>query len=245
MSAAHDALVEDRAEGIEAKYVGPTHADEWGPDGSDIVPPYVVLQVQHQMSVSDLHAVWVGAAIARWQLEFRVYRIARDNAIIEAIREVCQRFWNDHVLPRVPPDDATLPPLDVLRAIKREQKAVEVAPDIVRSAIFWDRVSKRCDGLADQAKRALEAAMGTGNVALLDGAPVYKLANVSSKRFDAAAWKAAHPELVAEYMKESNYQRGTWTKTGKQLEVTNDGYDIAGLIAGDSGAFGNGAEGED
>ena len=233
MSATHDALVVDRAEGIEAKYVGPSHAEEWGPDGSDIVPPYVVLQVQHQMAVSDLHAVWVGAAIAKWQLEFRVYRVARDNAIIEAIRETCYKFWTEHVVPRVPPDDATLPPLEVLRAIKREERAVEVAPNIVQSAIFWDRVAKRCDGFADRAKRALEAAMETGNVALLDGQPVYKLIGVSSKRFDAAAFKAAHPEMVAEYTKESNYQRGSWTKQGKALEVQNDGYDI-GLLAGDS-----------
>ena len=244
MSATHDALVEGRSEGIEAKYVGPSHAEEWGPDGSDTVPPYVVLQVQHQMAVSDLHAVWVGAAIARWQLEFRVYRIARDNEIIEAIRETCYKFWTEHVIPRVPPDDATLPPLEVLRAIKREERAVEVAPAIVQSAIFWDRVAKRCEGFADRAKRALEAAMETGNVALLDGQPVYKLIGVSSKRFDAAAFKAAHPEMVAEYMKESGYQRGSWTKQGKQLEVQNDGYDIAGLLAGNRDASADDGDGD-
>ena len=244
MSATHDALVEGRSEGIEVKYVGPSHADEWGPDGSDVVPPYVVLQVQHQMAVSDLHAVWVGAAIARWQLEFRVYRVARDNAIIEAIRETCYKFWTEHVVPRVPPDDATLPPLEVLRAIKREERAVEVAPNIVQSAIFWDRVAKRCDGFADRAKRALEAAMETGNVALLDGQPVYKLIGVSSKRFDAAAFKAAHPEMVAEYTKESGYQRGSWTKQGKALEVQNDGYDIAGLLAGNGDAGADDGDGD-
>lgn len=114
-----DGLVIGRREAVEAKMVGPTMADAWGAPGTDEVPDHVNIQVQHQMHAAELDCVWVAAAVVRFNVEWRIYKVPRCQAIIDAMVDREMDFWRAHVLPKIPPTDAP-PAIDVLRYLKRD-----------------------------------------------------------------------------------------------------------------------------
>lgn len=68
------------------------HSDDWGPNGSDIVPlPYIV-QVQHQLAVTGYEEGDLAVLIGGW--DFRIYHFKRDEQIINKIIEECSYFWD-------------------------------------------------------------------------------------------------------------------------------------------------------
>lgn len=129
LSANMDALVVDKNQGIEAKYVGPNSLEEWGEPGTDQVPVYVAAQVQHQMYVVELEVVWVPVLMARFRPMWEMYEVRRDEQIIDALVEADTRFWNEHIVPRLPPDPSELPPLELLKRLNREPEEVVDLPD--------------------------------------------------------------------------------------------------------------------
>ncbi len=92
---------------FEAKNVGLRMAKHWSKGGDDHIPDFYNLQVQHYMMVvsaalgkpiSEAHvAALVGGN------EFRTYTVQGNERIQQAILEKCVAFWNNHVLPGVPP----------------------------------------------------------------------------------------------------------------------------------------------
>ena len=152
-SANFDSWIRGRPrEAIEAKYVGPAFADDWGEPGTDQVPEHVIVQTQHQMYVADLDRVYVGAAIARYRLEWAYYVVERHDGIINAMVDQETAFWRNHVLPKIPPEDS-LPSVEILKALDRTpDKIVDIDSAIVTR---WDTLRELRLG----AERAEKAAM--------------------------------------------------------------------------------------
>lgn len=87
--------------GLEVKTAGLRVADRWGEEGTDEVPAEYLIQCQHYMAVTGLQR-WDVAVLIGGQ-DYREYRVDRDDEIIATIFEQVGRFWDDHVLARVPP----------------------------------------------------------------------------------------------------------------------------------------------
>ena len=149
----HDALVKGKPEGIEAK-VALQQNDEWGEIGTDQVPMNVFVQCQHQMFVSQLDKVWVTALVqGKFRADWRIYEIPREDQVIKAIVEKGELFWNDHVLPKIPPEDMVVDP-QVYRRLVREPRSVQaVAADIITD---W-RAIKDAELSIVKARKAAEA----------------------------------------------------------------------------------------
>jgi predicted phage-related endonuclease len=73
----------------------------WGEPGSDEIPIQYVAQVMHGMSVKRRNLCVVAALIGIDDMVF--YRVPRDDDMIATMRAKCIQFWNDHIVPRVPP----------------------------------------------------------------------------------------------------------------------------------------------
>lgn len=90
---------------VECKWVGMRPMMHWTMD-ADGAPIYVNLQQQWQMFVRGIAradtAVIFGATA-----EFRVYEFRRDDAIICALRKICERFWGMVQRGEPPPVDET------------------------------------------------------------------------------------------------------------------------------------------
>lgn len=87
-----DRRVVGERRGLECKNVGPwAWREQWGPDGSDQVPDYMLLQVQHYMAVTG-YELWDLAALHGGN-DLRVYTIPRDQGIIDSLLNAASDFW--------------------------------------------------------------------------------------------------------------------------------------------------------
>lgn len=155
-----DGPIVGKPEAVEAKYVGPAFAADWGPEGSDDIPSHVIVQCQHQMCVAGLERMHVVAAIARYSLDWCLYVVERNDPLIDVIVDADVRFWNEYVLPGVCPPDV-LPCLETLKALVRvPDKVVKVPKQLVKD---YDQAHAAKSFVEKQVKRAdaaLIAALG-------------------------------------------------------------------------------------
>lgn len=85
----------------------------WGPEFSDIVPFHIACQLHWAMEVGDKDTAFVFAAFGedldndtRFDIsETRLYRLERDREMAAWMLEVAERFYRDHVLTGVVPEN--------------------------------------------------------------------------------------------------------------------------------------------
>lgn len=94
-----DRMIVGENAGLECKTASPYLSDKWQ-DGK--IPIHYQLQCYHYMSVCDADAWYVAVLI--YGREFKVYRLERDEEIIENLIRLETNFWENHVLKRVLPD---------------------------------------------------------------------------------------------------------------------------------------------
>ena len=154
----HDALVCGTNHGVEAKtsgITGPGVNDQWGEPGTDQVPEHVLVQCQHQIMVAKLQMVWVPALIGG--RGFQMYEVHRDDQLIESMKRRLRKFWEEHVLCQMPPEDA-LPSIDVIRRVRRvPEKITQMPGNVVEK---WQEAKARLK-VAKQEQEAAEALLLT------------------------------------------------------------------------------------
>lgn len=99
MIATPDRIGPDRL--VELKTANAFAAGEWGDPGTDQIPEHYLLQVQHQMEVYECGRADVAVLIGG--SDFRIYTVARNDALIRRLVEIEAEFW-DRVLSNRPPD---------------------------------------------------------------------------------------------------------------------------------------------
>ena len=90
---------EDMKIGFEAKTA--VRGDGWGESGSDEIPAYIMCQVQHYLAVTE-YDYW-DLAVLIGNRDYRQYRIAPIDQIIEDLIDAEQEFW-DRVQNEVAPE---------------------------------------------------------------------------------------------------------------------------------------------
>jgi predicted phage-related endonuclease len=197
-----DAMVPAGRLGLEAKT---GTGSEYGREGTDEVPERVIVQVQHQCFVGELDLVWVPVLIARFdRLERVMYRVKRNDDLIKVVVERGREFWQNHVLPRVPPSDL-LPSLGVLRRLRRvPEKVVSVDAGLVEA---WRaaRAARLEDEKAEAAAAAeLIAALGDAEGAEFgDPKKIVTYRGHQRTDTDVKRLRAEMPEVYAAYRRTS------------------------------------------
>jgi putative phage-type endonuclease len=75
-------------------------ADQWGEPGTDDIPEHYLPQVTWEMAATGLPAADVGALIDG---ELRVYTVAFNPRLFDALLHLAEAFWHDYVLTQTPP----------------------------------------------------------------------------------------------------------------------------------------------
>jgi predicted phage-related endonuclease len=150
--------------GVEAKTTG--IIGSYGEPGTDQCPDHVLVQALHHCEVHELDLVYVPVLLARpFGWSFEMFQVKADSAGQAAIVDRDVAFWNNNVLPKIPPP-ASLPALDLLKRIRREPaKQVEIDPVLVEQ--WREAVAERKDAerFEQGKKEALLAAMGDAEAA--------------------------------------------------------------------------------
>jgi putative phage-type endonuclease len=186
-------------ENVECKNVGWRVMPKWRASGGSYhAPAYVQIQGQWQAAVSNAVAFWAAALLGGRDFHFE--RFESDTEWQEALIEIAEQFWRDHVVTRRPPDpdhsERTRAVLERLYT-PRVGKQVEGTEAIHELAVDFSR-ARAAEKAAKQEKNAI------GNkLRLLMGDAV----SVSGIDWGAVEWAPRGKGKVA------------WAKVAKELEA--------------------------
>lgn len=219
--------------------------DEWGAEYTDEMPAHYLVQVMAQIAAVGAPYGYLGALIAG--RGFLVYRVNRDDEMIEMMLRDIAAFWSS-VESRERPSDV-VPSVEVLsRVVRRPGSVAEMPAEMLRDVMRW-RVAAAYKRDAEKAeidaKARVIAWLGDCEAAALaaESLPadvVQELAGYDSglkpetlaKRVavtylqqkrsgvDLKALERDHPGLLAQYRTESLYRvlRHTSLKTGSEID---------------------------
>jgi len=192
--------------GVEGKST--SMVEQWGTPGTDEVPDRVLLQCQQHAFVHDLDEVYVPVLTGKFGLKRELYRVPRSDAIIKAIIEKGEAFWNEHVIPRIPPVATEAPSLDMLKRIRRIPATWAESCDLSLITEWEEAKKARLD--AEKAEKAafaqiLTAMMDAEGMRLSDGRELTYFEQTRSG-VDAARLSTEYPEVYQAVSKVSTFR---------------------------------------
>lgn len=196
--------------GLEVKTAGWRMQHEWS-DGQ--APDHAELQSQWAMAVTGRKHWWVIGLIGDRRAPL-IVRIERDDALIRDLIWMAERFWRDNVLADVEPaiDPGALPAVKARysRVARAEKQAdsTTVGPLVTRYTTAKQRV-KDAQADVDTAEGQLRNLIGDAESLQVDGQEWATCRSVTQTRIDAKRLKADHPDLAAEYAKQSTFRKLT------------------------------------
>lgn len=190
--------------------------DGWGEDGSDEIPEAYALQVQHYLMVSGREVADVAALIAG--SDFRLYEVEADRELHEMLLEAESAFWQ-RVVDGVPPEPRTYEEAAALFA-RAPKAAVEADDEVFGAWTSLVDVRAQIKTLVEREsalKAAVACAMGDVADTLTHAGRVIATwkTGKAPERFDAAAFRAAHPDLAAEFTRAGKPSRPLLIKDPK------------------------------
>jgi putative phage-type endonuclease len=177
--------------------------DGWGDPGSNVVPPHVMIQVQHQMHCAESQICYV--ACLNWNMWPDIYPVEYDRDLGELIQQECERFWADHVTadnapPLVRASDATLAAYNNIA--RRGGSVVEIDPELCAEFVS---AKSRLDTAEEQVKLARAKIMQAIGDHEAFSAPGFKcsLSQVAGRKsLDSTRLKEEQPEIYEQYQKQ-------------------------------------------
>lgn len=197
---------------LECKTASAYKAGEWGrPDDDEAVPTAYVAQCMWYMGITGLD--WCDIAVLIGGQKYLHKRIERDGETIRGMIERAEEFWFKHVVEGIAPEPKTgedaykLFPHDSERIIEANPKtlellgrAQELKAQIAALELELDGDKKKgINGVIGE----LKAFMGDASAIELGGETLATWKAQTSQRFDTTAFKAAHPDLYAQFAKQS------------------------------------------
>ena len=186
-----------------------SRGDEWGEPGTDEIPDAYMCQVQHYMMITGLPVADVAVSIAGKMPV--IYEVPADKEIHDLLVDRECSFWNDHVLKRVLPDYQTVDDVS-LKFRRSAARSVQADPGIlatIKELCQVREAAKRIKTQEERLKLVVMAAMGECDTLSDDaGKPLatWKSAKAAT-RFDADAFRTAHADLYAQFLKTSEPSR--------------------------------------
>lgn len=213
MFATLDWRSKDRRFAIDAKtgrHVG------YGDDaGTDQVPEHVLLQMQAQCYCAGLERVFVPYLGGSYfgGLQWTLFRVERNQELIDLIVNRCMDWWERHVVAGVPPTDERLgapaaPPLDLVQLMHRIPDAVLTEPSqpVLSSIAAWN-TARQARLNYEKAEEAAEAlllqALGEHSGAILPDGRRLTVARTLRRAVSIAKLREMHPDIAEECTLES------------------------------------------
>lgn len=97
-----DGLIYSENAILECKTASAFVAKKWGIPGTDEIPEPYLMQCAHYAAVCNVDRVDIAVLIDN--SDFRIYTYRRSPALERGIIEIESKFWNEHVLKRIPPE---------------------------------------------------------------------------------------------------------------------------------------------
>ena len=198
--------------GLECKTANQYMSDYWGPSQEDEIvanqivtehkiPLYYETQVQWYMAVTGIKTFYVAVLIGGQ--DFRMYRVDRDEDVIQAIVAKAEDFWMNHVLKDEPPAPVNVEDIKKLYARDNGEMAeasTEEAIDIGELRNLSGQIKELEEQKKAVASRLI-LAIGEKTGLTLGGKKAITYKAQSSTRFSSTAFRKDHPDLYDDYAK--------------------------------------------
>jgi hypothetical protein len=157
---------------LQAKTAGRV-TDEWGPDGSDVVPVGYRAQVLWEMDTFGCDRGHLGVLFLASR-EFRSYVIEYDRRDVAVMVAMAERYRRSLDVGDPPPIDAHRSTLGTVRKLNVDvvDEAQEISASLAQAYIRGQRLAKRLAKVNDRIEARIRDAIGVRKTASCDGAKV-------------------------------------------------------------------------
>ena len=190
---------------LECKTASEYLAKLFGEEGSDQVPDYYLTQCLWYLLLSGCE--FIDLAVLIGGNKFRMYRIERDEDLIDSIFRQVKAFWFNHVVADVPPDPTCFD--DVLHRWSNHVVGKQVEADFNHIKLAEELITVQSRQKADKAredeiKLQIVTTMQDAEMMISQGKTICTYKEQSSTRIDSTLLKKEEPDLFEKYSKTSS-----------------------------------------
>ena len=190
---------------LECKTASEYLAKLFGEEGSDQVPDYYLTQCLWYLLLSGCQ--FIDLAVLIGGNKFRMYRIERDEDLIDSIFRQVKAFWFNHVVADVPPDPTCFD--DVLHRWSKHVVGKQVEADLKHIKLAEELITvqnrQKADKVReDEIKLQIVTTMQDAEMMISQGKSICTYKEQSSTRIDSTLLKKEEPDLFAKYSKTSS-----------------------------------------
>ena len=122
-----DGYIKEWESVLEVKFATQFMSQEWGEDGSDVIPMAYLVQVAHYCAITNADSAYIAVLIGGH--DYRQYKYSRDLELEKTLFQAASDFW-DTVKKDLPPPPVTQIDLKLMFPKHQIGKAVSVSDDI-------------------------------------------------------------------------------------------------------------------
>lgn len=163
------------------------NADDWGDEGTDLIPASYLVQCATYMALTGC-TFW-DLAVLFGNQEVRVYNLTRDKELEDEIIARASEWWDRHVVADVPPEPVN--EADIKRLFPRTNgTTIDADETLLHWAAVLQDANKRVgeySAVADTAKLHLLRAMGEAEILCLDGNRIFRRKLIQKKPYTVEA----------------------------------------------------------
>ncbi len=190
---------------LECKTASEYLSKLFGEEGTDQIPDYYLTQCLWYLKITGTKVCYLAVLIGG--NKFRMYRIERDDDLIESIFKQVKAFWFNHVIADVPPDPTCFD--DVLHRWSKHVVGKQVEATFEQIKLNEELIAVQGRQKADKAredeiKLTLVSSMQDAEMMISQGMTICTYKEQSSTRIDSTLLKKEEPDLFAKYSKTSS-----------------------------------------
>lgn len=190
---------------LECKTASEYMSKLFGEEGSDQVPDYYLTQCLWYLMITGCQIIHLAVLIGG--NKFRMYRIERDEDLIQSIFEQVKSFWFNHVIADVPPDPTCFD--DVLHRWSKHVVGKQVEANFEQIKLGEELVAvqnrqKSDKAREDEIKLKIVSTMQDAEMMISQGKTLFTYKEQSSTRIDSTLLKKEEPDLFEKYSKTSS-----------------------------------------
>lgn len=177
-------------------------SEDWGKAGTQQVPMDIFFQAHHNMMCSDAIKCFI-PVLFRAEWLFEIFIVNRDPSLDKIILNTEVKFWNDHVLTKIPP-------VVEENRISIRDSSIAATSDIVDDICEYRSVSSQLRTLEAKKKvlrSKLNQFIGAYEKVTYDGKTLATYKSFERSTFDKEKFYVEHPELAEKYTKKAMYSQ--------------------------------------
>jgi putative phage-type endonuclease len=196
---------------VECKSVDDRNVHLWGEPGTADIPYPYLLQVAYGCAILNAPCAYVVALFGKRRVE--IFKYERHETLESNILKLVQRFWEDHVLKRMPPK--ALSDKETIRCMNnvKSKSSTSKEMDAQTCAAYEDMLTLMNE--RDQIEERIESKKAflcsflndTEELVDLSGKTVVSYKTIDSSRFDMDSFKKDHPKIYEEFKRPSSMRR--------------------------------------